>query len=142
MTAIYISPPPPTVAASPQVATAAAAFSGQLEVTGPANAAIMQKAVHMARVAKVTAAWISGVDGLDSGATGQSRVRLSDRPYDQQTGTTGFELTLAAGQSAALAAGEITIPAGGWLYINITQATGGHYGAQLGIQILWQEENA
>ena len=140
MTAIYISPPPPAVATSPQIATAAAAFSGQLEVTAPANAAIMQKAIYMARAARITTAWISGVDGLDTGAAGQSRVRLSDHSYDQQAGATGFDLTLAASQSRTLAAGEVAIDAGGWLYIFITQATGGHYGAQVGFEITWQEE--
>lgn len=139
MTAIYISPPPPPVAAALQIATAAVAFSGQLEVTGPANAAIMQKAIYMARAARITAAWISGVDGLDSGAAGQTRIRLSSSPYNQQAGAASIELTLAAGQSRAQAAGEITVTAGGWLYLFITQAAGGHYGAQVGFEFSWQE---
>lgn len=139
MTAIYISPPPPPVSAAPQVATAAATFSGQLEVTSPANAAIMQKSIYMARAARVTAAWISGVDGLDSGASGQTRFRVSGSPYDQQAGAASIDLTLAANQSRAQAAGEIAIAAGGWLYIFITQAAGGHYGAQVGAQLTWQE---
>lgn len=140
MTAIYISPPPP-VTASPQVATASAAFSGQLEVTGPGNAAIMQKAIYLAHAARITAAWISGVDGLDTGALGQTKLRFSDHSYDQPTGATGFDLTLAASQSRTLAAGEVAIAAGGWLYIFITQAIGGHYGAQVGFEITWQEES-
>lgn len=133
MTAIYISPTPP------QVTTAAATFSGQLEVTAPANAAIMQKAIYMARAARITAAWISGVDGLDGGASGQTRFRLSNSPYDQQAGADFIDLTLAAGQSRTQAVGEVNIAAGGWFYIFITQASGGHYGAQVGTQITWQE---
>lgn len=139
MTAIYISPPPPPVASSPQIATAAAAFSGQLEVTGPANVAIMQKAIYMARAARITAAWISGVDGLDTGASGQTRIRLSNSPYDQQGGASGIDLTLAAGQSRTQAGGDVAVAAGGWLFIFITQATGGHYGAQVGFELTWQE---
>lgn len=133
MTAIYISP------SSPAVATAAAAFSGQLEVTGPANAPIMQKAVYLARAARITAAWVSGVDGLDTVASGQTRIRLSDHPYDAQSGAAGIDLTLAASQSRGQATGDIAVLAGSWLYIFITQATGGHYGAQVGLEITWQE---
>jgi hypothetical protein len=139
MTAIYISPPQPPAQATPQVAPAAAAFSGQLEVTTPANAAIMQKSIYMARAARVTAAWISGVDGLDSGASGQTTIRISDHPYDQQAGAAAIDLTLAAGQCRTQAAGEVAIAAGSWLYIFITQATGGHYGVQVGLEITWQE---
>ena len=133
MTAIYIPPPPPGRS------TASVSFSGQLEVTGPNNAAIMQKAIFMPRTARVTAAWISGVDGLAGEATDSTIIRFLDRPYDQQDGAAGFDLTLAAGQSRARVAGDVTIPASGWLYIFIVQATGGHYGVQVGVEITWQE---
>ena len=64
--------------------------------------------------------------------------------YDQQVGAAGFDLTLAAGQSRSSesAAVKSRLTAGGWLYIFITQATGGHYGAQVGFEITWQEDNA
>lgn len=133
MTAIYIPPAPPGQG------SAAVSFSGELEVTGPGNAAFTQKAVFLARAAKITAAWVSGIDGLDGQATGQTVVRLADRPWDQQGGAAGLNLTLSAGQSAAVATGEIEIPAGGWLYLFIAQATGGHFGAQVGLEISWQE---
>ena len=137
MTAFYVPPPPPSQSA------AFAAFSGLLEVTGLVNAGIMQKAVFMPRAAMITASWISGVDGLDAAADGTTIFRLSDGPFDQQVGAAGFDLTLAAGQSRSQSQGsEITIPAGGWLYIFIIQAAGGHYGAQLGFDILWQESFA
>lgn len=133
MTAIYLPPP------APGQSMGAITFSGQLEPAGPDNAAIMQKAVYLPRAARITAAWVSGVDGLSGEADGQTVLRLSSRPWDEQAGALGFELTLSAGQSAALAAGEVAIAAGGWLYLYIAQASGGHYGAQVGFIISWQE---
>jgi hypothetical protein len=130
VTAIYISPPAPSLGA--------ASFSGQLEAAGPDNAGIMQKAVYIPRTARIGAAWVSGVDGLGE-ASGTTVIRLSNQPFDRQDGATGFELILAVGQSVAQASGSVTVPAGGWLYVFITQASGGHYGAQVGFEISWQE---
>ena len=133
MTAIYIPPPPPGRS------TASVSFSGELQITAHDNAGIMQKAFFMARAARVDAAWVSGVDGLNGEVTGATVIHFSDRPFDPQDGAAGFDLTLAGGQSQARVAGELTIPAGGWVYIFIVRSDGGHYGAQVGFEITWQE---
>jgi hypothetical protein len=99
----------------------------------------MQKAVFMSRAARIGAAWVSGVDGLTGETAGASVIRFSDRPWDQQVGAARFDLTLPAGESQARTAGELMIPASGWLYIFIVQSASGHWGAQLGFEILWQE---
>lgn len=134
MTAIYV-PPPQQVQS-----TASVSFSGMLEATSAENVAITQKAVFLDHAARIVGAWISGVDGIDPDAAGQTVIHVSDRPYDQQgTDAQGFDLILAAGECRTVASGEIAIPAESWLYVFITQADGGHYGAQTGLNIQWEE---
>lgn len=142
MTAVYI-PPIEIPLPPPSIASGNIAFSGQLEVTTADNVAYMQKAVFLDRAAQVSTAWIGGVEGLDASGGGQSVIRLSDHPYDQQGGETqAFDLILPSGQTYASAAGGIIIPALSWLYLFVTQADGGHYGAQVGFHFQWLESEA
>ena len=134
MTAIYVPPP------QPGVSNAHVSFRGMLELTALGNAATMQKSVFLGRAGRIASAWIAGVDGMDTEATGETILRFSDLPHDQQEGTSQFiDLALSAGECRAVAAGSIAIPADGWLHVFIRQAGGGHYGAQIGIHIEWED---
>lgn len=101
-------------------------FNGQVAVTDAGNALIAQKAIYFSVAATITELVIGGVDGLDAGAVGSTIVRVSDAAWDGAGN--GFTVTLAAGASNAVATGSLAIAAGGWAYVYVTQATGGHYG--------------
>jgi len=113
-------------------------FAGILEAATAGNASRMQRKVYCAAALTIGEGQVNGgTEGMDPDATGDTVIYISDTDYAQAGTPSYIALTLAHGAAHARATGSLSIEAGGYLYVFVQQATGGHQGAEVQINAIY-----
>lgn len=106
-------------------------FNGVLEVTIAENVLIFQKSMFCPVDRQFTRLELTGVDGINALASGDTIFTLSDTDYVQGGSPQRIDLTVANDEAQGYATGVVNISGGNRVYLIIRQILGAHMGANL-----------